>query len=137
MIAFTWVTENDAARDEIAAEQWTLQILGAYLKKMYPPAEPVWSGMIGSMTGIPLVVDDDLPYGEVHVRRRPPMPIGDLAALIRDFTVAAPPPPGVASWCMCVVFAQGPDWHVQGCPRLPADRAVTSTDAADKAEVER
>jgi hypothetical protein len=118
VITFTWVAEDDADRDEIAAERWTLQILGAYLKQMYPPKEPEWLGMIGSMTAIPLVVDDDLPYGEVHVRRRPPMPIGDLAALIRDFTVAAPPPPGVASWCMCSVFKQGQGWHVQGCPRV-------------------
>ena len=118
MSIFRFVDEPDADRDEIAAERWTLGLLGGYLKEMYPPQEPAWPGMIGSMTGFPLVVDDNLPMCEVRVRRRPPVDLGDLAAMIREFTVTAPVPTGAAAdWCACTIFKQGADWHVSGCPR--------------------
>jgi hypothetical protein len=119
LTAFTFVEQPDADRDEIAAEPETLRLLGEGLRVLHPPQpESAWRGIHGTVGGFPLVVDADLPPGEVRVLRRPPVDLVALAKMVREFTIAAQPPPDVSDWCACSMFDQGPSWHVHGCPRL-------------------
>jgi hypothetical protein len=61
---------------QIAAEPATLDALTASLRATLTERfnEPITTGEIGSMWGLPLVTDPDLPPGEVHMRPTPGAP---------------------------------------------------------------
>jgi len=73
--AFVFVVEPYVVHDQIAATPETLrQLTEALLAQQQPEPQPAWMPGLSTFTGLPMVPDEDLPPGEVHMRRASPIP---------------------------------------------------------------